>query len=62
MNKIHLALGSRTFWATVLLVAVNVIPNLPVDQTVKDLINGVLGLVIAYFHVNPGQNYTSPQA
>jgi hypothetical protein len=59
MNKLALAVRSRTFWTVVLLVAMNTIPQLKglVSQQVLDGINTVLGLLAAYFHVNPSQNY-----
>ena len=59
MNKIVLALKSRTFWTVVLLVLLNTVPQLKgtVSQNVLDLINGVLGLAATYFHVNPSRNY-----
>ena len=59
MNKVTLALQSRTFWTVVVMMVFNLIPQLPVDQAVKDLINGVFTLVAAYFHVNPSQNYNA---
>jgi hypothetical protein len=61
MSKFALALKSRTFWTVVVMLVFNLIPHLPVDQSVKDLVNGILTLLAAYFHVNPSQNYTPAQ-
>ena len=59
-----LALKSRTFLTIVIMVAFNIVevvsPNL--SPSVRDFINGILGLVAVYFHVNPSQNYTTPHA
>ena len=60
MNKIALMLKSRTFWTVVVMLVFNLIPQLPVDQGVKDLVNGILTLLATYFHINPSQNYTLP--
>jgi hypothetical protein len=60
MSKFALALRSRTFWTVVVMLVFNLIPHLPVDQSVKDLVNGILTLLAAYFHVNPSQNYNAP--
>lgn len=59
MNKLALALKSRTFWTIVVIVLLNSFPQvkqyLPGD--VSDAINGILGLLAAYFHVNPSRDY-----
>lgn len=59
MTKLKLTLKSRTFWTVVLLVAINTVPQLKgaVSQQVLDIVNTVLGVLAAYFHVNPSQNY-----
>lgn len=57
MNKIAQALTSRTFWTTVVMLVINFIPNLSVSQATKDLINGILGLLVIYFHLNQSQPY-----
>ena len=59
MNKIKLALGSRTFWTVVLTVVVNTVnANAPfIPPQVLEVVNVVLGLVATYFHINPSQNY-----
>lgn len=61
MNKIKLALGSRTFWTGVVTFIVNVVPavrNL-ISPKWLPLVDSVLLLLTAYFHVNPSQNYNS---
>lgn len=59
MNKLVLALKSRTFLTIVVLVAFNIAgavsPFLSPD--VKNFVNVVLGAVAVLFHVNPSQNY-----
>jgi hypothetical protein len=64
MNKLVLALKSRTFLTIVVMVAFNIMevvsPNLSPD--VRNLVNGILGLVATIFHVSPSQNYNAPQA
>ena len=60
MNKVMLALKSRTFWTVIVMLVFNLIPHLPVDQSVKDLVNSILTLLVAYFHLNPSQDYTTP--
>lgn len=52
MNKISQALNSKTAWTTVLLVLVNIVPSLPFDNNLKDLLNVVLGALVVYFRVN----------
>lgn len=52
-SKIVQALHSKTVWTTVVMLIFNFIPSLNIDQALKDLINGVLVLVISYFHINP---------
>ena len=51
MNKILVALHSRTAWTALLMVIVNILPNLTIDPSLKDLINGILGALIVYFRV-----------
>ena len=67
MNKVMLALKSRTFWTLVFMFAFNAIevvsPNLSPET--RTLVNGVMGLLAVFFHVNPSQQYngtTPPQA
>lgn len=52
-SKLLQALHSRTVWATVVMLAFNFIPQLNINQPVKDLINSVLVLIIGYLHINP---------
>lgn len=59
MEKIKLALGSRTFWTVVITVIINTL-NVNaqlIPAGVVDILNPILGLLAAYFHVNPSQNY-----
>lgn len=59
MSKLKLLYSSRTFWTVVVLFLFNGFqaiasyfsPNLVV------LINGLLGILVAYFKVNPSQSY-----
>jgi hypothetical protein len=60
MSKFALVHNSRTFWTIVVMLIFNLIPQLPIDQAIKDLVNGILSLLATYFHVNPSQNYTPP--
>jgi hypothetical protein len=52
MNKISQVLNSKTAWTTVLLVLVNVVPALPFDESLKNLLNVVLGALVVYFRVS----------
>lgn len=59
MNKISLALKSRTFWTVALVVLINTVnanSSLMGPHTL-DIVNTILGLLITYFHVNPSQVY-----
>jgi hypothetical protein len=60
MSKLALVYNSRTFWTIVVMLVFNLIPQLPIDQAIKDLVNGILSLLATYFHVNPSQTYTVP--
>jgi hypothetical protein len=62
MNKIELALKSRTFWTIVIIAALNTIPQVKqyLPQSLFDAINWALGFLATYFHVNPSQNYGAP--
>lgn len=60
MNKIKLALNSRTFWTVVLGVVINTVnanSNI-IPPHALDIINVVIGLLSTYFHLNPSQDYT----
>ena len=62
MNKIILALNSRTFWTVVVMVGL-VLTNPTYhlfSQSVLDIATSILGILAAYFHVNPSQNYQKP--
>ena len=61
MSKFALALKRRTIWTVVVMLVFNLIPHLQIDQSLKDLINGVLTMLVAYFKLNPTQSYTPPQ-
>ena len=52
-SKLIQALHSKTVWTTIIMLVFNVIPSLNIDQSFKDLINGVLVVLISYFHINP---------
>lgn len=61
MDKILLALKSRSAWTIVAMFLVggigavhNIIPPSSVG-----LVDGVLGILAIYFHLNPSQNYNS---
>ncbi len=56
-SKIIQALHSRTVWTVIVMMVFNLIPQLNIDQSLKDMVNGVLVLVAGYFHVNPNQIY-----
>lgn len=59
MNKISLALHSRTFWTIVVIIGLNTLPQVKdiLPQSVYDVLNPILGLLAAYFHVKPNQDY-----
>jgi hypothetical protein len=60
MNKIMLALKSRTFWVVVLMFltgGIQAISNI-IPDSLLPVVEGGLGLLAAYFHVTPSQNYT----
>jgi regulator of PEP synthase PpsR (kinase-PPPase family) len=59
MNKVSLALKSKTFWTIVIAIVVNTINANQqfIPMNVLDIVNPILGLMATYFHVNPSQNY-----
>lgn len=59
MNKVSLALKSKTFWTIVVAIVVNTINANQqfIPMNVLDILNPILGLMATYFHVNPAQNY-----
>jgi hypothetical protein len=63
MNKLMLALKSRTVWTVVLLVLINSVPvikNAFPNAAWLDTVNTLLTLLAGYFHVNPSQQYQTP--
>lgn len=61
MTKVLKALKSRTFWTAVVLLLVNIIPDIKhafPNAAWLDTVNGALVALIGYFHVNPSQDYT----
>ena len=63
MNKIILALKSRTFWTVVILLLINVVPavkNVFPNAAWLDTVSTVLTFLAGYFHVSPSQNYQTP--
>lgn len=59
MNKIWLTLKSRTFWTLVVLFVVNGVASVHsmIPAGWVPLVDGFLGVLTIYFHVNPSQNY-----
>lgn len=59
MQKIWLALKSRTFWTLVVLFIVNGVSGVHemIPAGWVPLVDTVLGFLTVYFHVNPSQNY-----
>lgn len=59
MNKVILALGSRTFWVIVLTIVINTINanTAFIPAGAMDIINPLLGLLATYLHVSPSQYY-----
>lgn len=59
MNKLLLVFKSRTFWTTVVLFLVNGITAIKgvIPMSILPYVDGVLGLLIVWFHINPSQNY-----
>ena len=68
MNKILLALNSRTFWSVTLLVAytdlVLIQHVIAAPAWLNVAVEAIGWILVTYFHVNPSQNYTAvpPQA
>lgn len=56
-------LKSRAFWVIVVTFLVNgtnaVVPFLPASYQIG--VNGILGILTMYFHVNPSQEYNQGQ-
>ena len=59
MYKIGQALKSRTFWTLVVMFIINGISGIRenINPGWLTTIDSVLGILAAYFHVNPSQNY-----
>lgn len=64
MNKITQALQSRTFWTLVVMFLIGGVQAITavIPAGWETPIMGVLGILAAYFHVNPSQNYDSTQS
>lgn len=60
MNKLILALQSRTVWTVVGMFVIGglnaIVPVIPGD--LAGLLNALLAGLAIYFHVNPSQNYS----
>lgn len=61
MNKLTLALKSRTFWTLVVtwLILHGPILSQLLPQEWKPIIDGALLILATLFHVNPSQDYTA---
>ncbi len=61
MNKIVLALKSRTFWTIVLLFVINGVSGIhdSIPANYVTIVDTVLSLLATYFHVSPRQSYNS---
>jgi hypothetical protein len=59
MNKILLALHSRTIWTLVVMFVYNVLAlyGHALSPSLNTLVTAVLGLLVGYFKLNPGQVY-----
>lgn len=62
MNKFTLVLHSRTFWTLIAMIINNILAvyGKLLNPDLTTLINLILTGLVAYFHVNPSQNYTTP--
>jgi hypothetical protein len=54
-TKFGQMLTSRTFWTVIVMLVFNLLPQLPLDQAVKDLVNTILTVLVVYFKLNPTQ-------
>ena len=61
MDKIKLALKSRTFWTSVVLFLFNTVTALHtlIPASYVPLVDAILGLLVVKFHLSPSQDYTS---
>lgn len=59
MNRLTQVLTSRTTWTIVVMVAINTLPYVKdhASQQTIDVLNGILGALAVYLHVNPSQKY-----
>lgn len=59
MNKITLALKSRTFWTLIVLFVVNGVNAIhdSIPATNLQVVDAILGFLITYFHISPSQQY-----
>ena len=57
MDKIIMGLKSRTVWTVILMVVINGVSSVQSELPVNSLpyVNAVLGILAAYFRVNPKQ-------
>jgi hypothetical protein len=64
MNKVKLALGSRTFWTIVVLFLVNGVSAIhsSIPAQYLPIVDGVISILAVYFHVTPSQNYGFPKS
>lgn len=63
MNKIVLALKSRTFWTLVAMFVYNGVGAIhsSIPASISPIVNSLLGLMVVYFHITPSQDYTKGQ-
>ena len=61
MQKVGYALKSRTVWTLVVMFIVSGISGIHdlIPSGWLPVVDGILGLLIVYFHVNPQRNYNS---
>ena len=62
INKIKLALTSKTVWAIIVLFIINGVGAIhnSIPANWLTVIDPIIGLLAIYFKVNPSQNYNSP--
>lgn len=61
MTKFGQVFKSRTFWTLVVLFVVNGVSGVHdmIPASLLPVVDGLLGILTVYFHVNPSQNYNS---
>lgn len=59
MQKLKLILKSRTVWTLVALFLVNGVAGIhdAIPESALPAIDGLLGILVVYFHINPSQKY-----